>query len=177
MSSKLLPARVAGFTLIEMLVVLIIVGVTLGMVSVNLTPDNRQVLESEAQRLALLFEQARDEAVTSARAIAWSAGPNGAGSYQFWRRGVDSTWASLDDVQIFRPRQLQSPVKLTNLVINENRAAPEERLIFSPSGFNAPFELALASGAERLTINGDAGGRIRIAAANANGGAGNTARK
>ncbi len=153
-----------GFTLIEMLVVLMIIGVTLAMVSVNFTPDDRQVLESETRRLALLFEQARDEAVTSARAIAWSGDSTG---YQFWRRNAEFKWATIIDEQIFRSRGLPTAVKLADLRINESKVGPNGRLIFSPSGFNAPFALALAAGSERLTITGDAGGRIRIAAATA----------
>lgn len=158
--SRILSVAARGFTLIEMLVVLMIIGVTLAMVSVNFTPDNRQVLENEAQRLALLFEQARDEAVTSARTIAWSGDSAG---YQFWRRNAELKWATVVDEQIFRARGLQKPVRLADLRVNESKVGPNERLIFSPSGFNAPFALALAAGSERLTITGDAGGRIRIA--------------
>ncbi len=143
-----------------MLVVLMVIGVTLAMVSVNFIPDNRQVLENEAQRLALLFEQARDEAVTSARAIAWSGDSAG---YRFSRRNAELKWVTIVDEQMFRPRELPGPVKLADLRVNESKVGPNERLIFSPSGFNAPFALALAAGSERLTITGDAGGRIRIA--------------
>jgi len=157
-------AAARGFTLIEMLVVLMIVGVALAMVSVNFAPDNRQALENEARRLALLFEQARDEAVTSARAIAWSGDNTG---YQFSRRNAEWNWATIADEQIFRPRELPEPVKLADLRVNESKVGPDERLIFSPSGFNAPFALALAAGSERLTITGDAGGRIRIASGTA----------
>lgn len=156
--------RQLGFTLIEMLVVMMIIGVTLAMVSVNFSRDERALLETEAQRLALLFEQARDEAMISARAFAWSSE---AGGYRFWQRNLDAKWAVAED-DLFRPRGLTAPVKVANLSINEAKALLNERIVFSPSGFNAPFALVLTAGKERATVGSDAGGRISIRLADAN---------
>ena len=60
---RLPPAgKTAGFTLLELLVVMVIAGLMLGMVSFNAMPGERQVLQQEAQRIALLLQLARDEA-------------------------------------------------------------------------------------------------------------------
>src|ERR1700738_5579124 len=61
----------AGFTLLEMLVVLVIAGLLVSRASVKLTRNPRTDLNEEAQRLALLFESAGDEAQVRARPIAW----------------------------------------------------------------------------------------------------------
>jgi len=45
-----------GFTLIEMLVVLMIIGLLVGLVTAVTHPDDRTVLEVEAQRLATLLD-------------------------------------------------------------------------------------------------------------------------
>src|SRR5690606_8211675 len=66
----------AGFTLIELLVVLVIAGVMLGMVALNAMPGERQVLQTDAQRIALLFQLARDEAIVRNRPIAFEAFPD-----------------------------------------------------------------------------------------------------
>ena len=67
----------AGFTLLELLVVLVIVGITVGLVSFNMVPNERQVLQSEAQRIALLLQLARDEAIVRNRLIAFEIEPDG----------------------------------------------------------------------------------------------------
>ena len=64
-------AAQAGFTLLEMLVVLVIAGLLVSLASLQLTRNPRTDLNEEAQRLALLFESAGDEAQVRARPIAW----------------------------------------------------------------------------------------------------------
>jgi len=53
----------SGFTLLELLVVMVIAGLMLGVVSFNAMPSQRQRLENDAKRIALLFQLARDEAI------------------------------------------------------------------------------------------------------------------
>jgi general secretion pathway protein H len=64
-------ARRAGFTLLELLVVLVIAGILLGAVAINAMPDDRQWLQSEAQRIALLLQMARDEAIVRNQPVAF----------------------------------------------------------------------------------------------------------
>ena len=66
-------AAARGFTLIELLVVLVIVGITLGVAAFNAMPSERQALQNEAQRIALLLQLARDEAIVRNRPIAFEA--------------------------------------------------------------------------------------------------------
>ena len=62
-----------GFTLVEVMVVMVIVGIILGMVTLNAIPSPRQNLQSEAQRLALLLQLARDEAIVRNRLVTFEA--------------------------------------------------------------------------------------------------------
>ncbi|RYE77652.1 MAG: type II secretion system protein GspH, partial [Oxalobacteraceae bacterium] len=83
--------RHAGFTLLELLVVLVIAGITLGIVSFNAMPSPRQALQNEAQRIALLLQLARDEAIVRDRAIAFEVDAEG---YRFLQR-EERTWQPL----------------------------------------------------------------------------------
>lgn len=62
-----------GFTLLELLVVMAVVGIALGVVSFNAMPNGQQVLQNDAQRIALLLQLARDEAIVRNRPIAFEA--------------------------------------------------------------------------------------------------------
>ena len=56
---------------------MVIVGITLGAVSFNAMPSERQVLQNDAQRIALLLQSARDEAIVRNRPVAFEADPAG----------------------------------------------------------------------------------------------------
>ena len=75
MRTGLRHGRQRAFTLIELLVVMVIFGVTLGLVSLNALPSQQQSLQQEAQRIALLLQLARDEAIVRNRLIAFEAEP------------------------------------------------------------------------------------------------------
>ena len=81
-------ARTRGFTLVELLVVMVIIGLTLGMATLNAIPSPRQDLDKEAQRLALLLQLARDEAIVRNRLVAFEANGD---RYRFMVRG-DAGW-------------------------------------------------------------------------------------
>ena len=61
-----------GFTLLEIMVVLVIIGIVLSLAVVRLDPPADRQLQQESERLALLFEAARDEAIARSEPVAWS---------------------------------------------------------------------------------------------------------
>lgn len=151
--------RQRGFTLIEILVVLVIVGIMVGLAGVRMMPDDERVLANEAERLALLLEQTRDQAVASGEPIAWSVDASG---YRFWVLDTDNQWASRAGDEVLRDRPLADGVRLAALEVNQTRLAAGERLLFLPSGGNAPFSADLALNAAHARIRGDSLGRVRI---------------
>lgn len=156
-NSRMNVLRQDGFTLVEILVALVIIGITVAMVSINLMPDDKRMLTTEAQKLALLFEQARDEAIISGKEIAWSAEGD---KTHFWRKDDQGKWAFNSGDDLFRERDLAPGVKLAELQINSVKAALNERLIFSPGGMNVPFRLDLGLNASRVSITGDNQGKL-----------------
>lgn len=148
-----------GFTLIEILVVMIIIGIMLVSVAIKIFPDERQVLRQETERLGLLLEQARDEAFLSGRSIAWSMQKQ---SYEFSSLNAERQWAPIVNNQILRARPLPAAVTLSALSINQLPVDLNSRLVFSPSGLNTPFSATLALQGYRLSLQGDSVGRVKI---------------
>jgi general secretion pathway protein H len=152
-------ARAAGFTLLEILVVLVVVGVSLALVSVNFLPDDRRLLRDSGERIAAILEQAQDEALMTGGSIAWSATDY---SYRFWKLDPDHNWVDASADEWLQERLFEPGVRVSELRIDDKPAKADARIVLSASGRGVPFRLVLALRAERLGISGDALGRITL---------------
>jgi general secretion pathway protein H len=147
-----------GFTLLELLVVLVIAGIMLGMVSFNAMPSERQVLQNDAQRIALLLQLARDEAILRNRPIAFEADSD---RYRFLLR-EDKVWQVLDQDDLLREREFKrSPVAMS---INPPPAGESTplRIIFGREPVDKPFTLTLSMGDSNVAIRADGIGRFVV---------------
>ena len=97
------PQPATGFTLLELLVVMVIAGVMLGVVSFNAMPSAHQALENEAKRIALLLQLARDEAIVRNGPVAFEAD---AEKYRFLQR-TNNNWTPLTNDDLLRERAFQ----------------------------------------------------------------------
>jgi general secretion pathway protein H len=151
-------SRPRGFTLIEILIVLVIVGITIALVGVNLQRDPKGALREEAQRLALLLTAARSEAIATGKSLAWVADPP---NYGFYRRGEDRKWTDPMSEQPLGQGALPEPIRLALVQINKVNVPVKSPLVFSASGLNPPFRLVLESSGTQMQVVGEAGGAIR----------------
>ena len=151
--------RRRGFTLIEMLVVLLIMGLFVGLVSAITRPDDRAVLRIEAERLSQLLDFAAAEAQLTGKSIAWTA--DGAG-YRFWRAGEDSTWSEIRDSDLLRARALPLGVAISGFRVEGMRPQGAMRLEFAPEGSSLAFTIGLSLGAERIVVAGSPVGDVRV---------------
>jgi general secretion pathway protein H len=144
--------RSRGFTLIEILVAVVLIALTVTLVMVRLQPDDRQTAREEAQRLALILQQARDEAIATGASIGWRGEPRG---YGFLRRDAERRWQPLVTEDVFRARVLPEIVRIVDVEIAGHKARPEEMLVFSPSALNPPFRIVVAVNAHRFRVRSD----------------------
>jgi len=137
---------------------MVIVGITLGMVSFNAMPDERQVLQNDAQRIALLLQLARDEAIVRNRPIAFEAD---ADRYRFLLRD-GKTWQALQQDELLRERGFKrSPVTLTISPPSAVQSTPL-RIVFGREPVDRPFVLTLATGEAQVAIRADGIGHFVV---------------
>ena len=158
-----MPARRArrssfGFTLVELLVVLVIIGITLGLATLNAIPSPRQDLENEAKRIALLLQLARDEAIVRNRLVAFEA--NGE-RYRFMVRG-DTGWVPVTRDDLLRERSFKNPPLRLVLEPSGTGGPDMLRITFGREPVDRPFVLTLASGANAVAIRADGVGHFTV---------------
>lgn len=151
------PLARRGFTLIELLVVLVVIGIALGMVVVQLMPDDRAVLREESQRLALLLENAGMEARASGRPLAWSAEKN---SYRFWKKNDYGDWVRLDDDAMFRPRTMPDGLTIAEVSVESQILKPNEPMSLNAASFALPFHIRLTSKDASASVTGSSTGAV-----------------
>ena len=156
-SSILYPQH--GFTLIELLVALVVMGIALGMVVVQLMPDDRAILREEAQRLALLLENAGMEARASGRSLAWSSETNG---YSFWKKNDYADWVRIENDAVFRLRLLPEKIRIVDASVEARHLKPGEHLALSANSFALPFRIILASDRARANVIGSSTGAVTV---------------
>lgn len=147
----------SGFTLIELLVVLLVIGITLGITVLQLMPDNRAVLRQEADRLALLLENATIEAQASGRSLAWSGEKS---HYRFWQKNEYNDWVRIEDDAMFRSRELPDEIRITQTAVEELTIKPDEKLPLNAHGIPLPFRIRIGNQYGNASIVGKSTGEV-----------------
>jgi general secretion pathway protein H len=143
---------IRGFTLVEILAVVAIVGIVLAVAAVNLLPSDAQVARRESGMVALAIEHARDAAWFGGRPTAVTFGD---GQLREWRLAGDRWNAS-------RESALAASVQVTGLYVDGQELKPGERLVFLPDGLGIPFRVALEVRGLAWAVDGDAAGAVTL---------------
>jgi len=147
-----------GFTLLELLVVLVIVGMTLGAVVLNVNPGQRQLLHNEVQRIAQLMQLARDEAIVRNQAIAFETDCT---RYRFLIREANE-WRPLLGDELLRERSYRiAPLSLRLDPVITNSQGPL-RIVFGREPVDKPFSLTLTFDVHRGLVRADGIGHFEV---------------
>lgn len=161
-----------GFTLIEILVVVVVIAilVSIGMLSLSILGDDRQ-LRREAIRIGSLLEVAQDEAIMQGREFGLEILRQ---SYRFVEYDpLQRVWADVPADDIFRARQLPENIEFdlyiedksirldldaADLAEPENERDDNARKDYAPhvyifsSGETTPFQLRLIDARQQYTV-------------------------
>ncbi|PCE22325.1 type II secretion system protein GspH [Paraburkholderia acidicola] len=138
----------SGFTLLEMMVVLLIVGMLIAVVTLMPSRNRRTDLTEEAQRLASLLESAGDEAQVRSAPVSWQ--PMG-GGYRFAQRAEDGKWQPMTD-DLFKPHRWGAEV--TAVSIRYTDGAAVSRVVLGTESMEVPVTIALSSGSTQVLVVG-----------------------
>ncbi len=158
-----------GFTLLEMLVVIVLAGILVSIVTITVAPDPRQQLQREAQRIGQLFAIAADESRIRQTPIVWEADLHG---FRFVTE-VHGERRLITDDDLLRERRWERP--LTRLAVYEAAAdtaasqtvlgagAPPVRVPIVREWVQPRWRLELANDIAQASVAFDESGRSHVA--------------
>ena len=139
------PNGVAGFTLLELLVVVAIIAIATAGVSFALRDSQATLLEREAQRLAALLESARAQSRSSGVPVRWYATEGGFHFDGVPANALPDRWLS-PNTQVRGSATLQlgpEPIIGAQQVVLASTAVPERSLRIATDGLR-PFAVVPA---------------------------------
>ena len=137
---------------------MVIAGITLGMLSFNALPSERQILQKDVRRIALLLQLARDEAIVRNRPIAFEAESD---SYRFLLF-EKSKWNVLKQDDLLRERHFKNPPVMFSVSPPSPAQATPLRIIFGREPVGIPFALTFLSGNAQVSIYADGIGHFEV---------------
>ena len=142
------PARRAarGFSLIELLVVLALVGLSAALITVSWRPAGAAQLDEEAARLAALLEGARAEAQAAGLSVRWVPAateapqtPNGQRTFQF----------------VGLPARLSPPTQWLHAGVRAQVDGAVQAVVLGPEPILPPLSIGLGATGHRLRVATD----------------------
>ena len=164
--------RQRAFTIIEIMIVIVIIGIVLSLAVANLFPDDNERLRLESERTLALLENARDEAALGGRTIGFQLRDN---EIEFLERDTQSPtlkWRLLKTpLFVIKPFAAGVNAELrigADTIDGANAAAAatpsnaDAIAAFQPAGVAAPFTLRLATTQNARVIRSDPLGNLSL---------------
>jgi type II secretory pathway pseudopilin PulG len=149
---------------VEILVVVLLIGITVSLVSLRLGHDPKKLAEDEARRFAALLDHLRDESLQTGAVYALELDANGRG-YRFLR--PNPKWEPVPRDSVLRPRTLAEPLRATLDTPGAPPGSPAWIVVY-PNGEVSAFRFRVSSPgpkpAHGFVVQMDAGQTLRVKA-------------
>ncbi len=148
------PHHEAGFTLVEVLVVLVIIGVMASIVILSI-PTPKTALDKQANIMVGTLNKMAQDSIISGRVSAVGFDRSGYVLYEFanddWQETVSDEWAETYSLKY----------KRIGAVLDLPKKA-KPAVLFQPTGLSTPFELSLSDKDIAYTLIGEGDGRVAL---------------
>ena len=139
---SILPARTRGFTLMELIVVVFIIGISLSFVTISLNQHSDRQVEDAVKRLHQLLRLAAEEAVMQSQEYSLMVTKTG---YSFAALSLGGKWENVSDDAMLRQREFPENVRV-ELRIDQQQVGFEDsetpgQIYILSSGELTPFQL------------------------------------
>lgn len=143
-----------GFTLVELMVTLAIVGLVASGISLSLNVLHGRDVEREVERLRQVLEATAERAQIRGQSVAIELLPDG---YRLSQRDTADQWTLLDEPPLFTERRFPQALQWAPEHLAPGQA---RRLVFSQ---RAPhFTLVLQTSTQRFRLNGRITGAVEL---------------
>lgn len=133
-----------GFTLIEIMVVVVIVAILMSAVTLSFPPTGDKLLKEHSARFSALIGLAQDEAILQSRELGLEVSDKG---YAFYRN-EDNSWTSYADTPFSKrqfPAEIISTIVLDGIAIDlKDRDKKTPQIVILSSGEMTPFTYKLS---------------------------------
>lgn len=152
-----------GFSLIEIMIVVVIIGISISAIGLNLSPQTDKALRHDAQQLAELFSLAQNEVRADGRLIAWHADAKG---YRFTRGVWVSTPSSVvphvttaGELDHFERDEKLHPRRWHSEAI---QIKPSHPIVLTSEWMAEPWQITLSDGSNHVRLRRDATGAYHV---------------
>jgi type II secretion system protein H len=150
---------VRGFTLLEVLVVVAILGLAAAIGYATLERDDRRTLDREARRFGGALEYAMLRAQLRHETLGVSASQ---GAWRFWQRDAQAGWQALTGDDALAARAWPAPVSAAAVAYAGRAVAADAIVPLRASGRNDPAAFELRAGPHVATVATDPANRVTI---------------
>jgi general secretion pathway protein H len=172
-SAPCIRHRSAGFTLLEMLLTVFLIGLMIGLVAIKIDRNADDIAKLEARRFVALVDHLRDEATFTGLPMGIEVSRTD-GRYRFWE--LRDKWTQIDKVEVLRERVVPDPIIIELRLLQEKKgsehdqsaqqtqegeakqepnATPKNLVLVEPNGIIRPFIASFKGDQHRFVISLD----------------------
>ena len=150
-----------GFTLLELLMVILIIGITISIANLSFNQNTSRIAQDETERLHGLIQLAGEEAVLQGRELALEFDHD---RYQFLESGKEG-WQPVAEDPMLRERPLPESLRLSLMLEGTEASFKDKkklpRIFILSSGELTPFTMTLKTDeGEAYSLQGRINGKL-----------------